>query len=200
MPKAAGPGARRPGDGREGPKRLLALSGAVVMAVYAVGYVRTEGPARQAQAAAAALAQTTGAPTAAAGGPGVSGSATGAASSAVPAGSAAAPASGAAAGGSASAAGGSTKTAATKYRNGSFSATGYGFHGPISVTLVVSGGRIKSASVTACGTTYSCSLMDPLAAQVVSLQGPPVDYIGGATASSDAYYQAVTSALGQAKA
>ena len=68
MPKAAGPGGRRPGDGRDGSKRLLALSGAVVVAAYAVGYVRTEGPARQALAAATALANATGAPTATAGG------------------------------------------------------------------------------------------------------------------------------------
>lgn len=207
MPKAAGPGGRRPGDGRDGSKRLLALSGAVVVAAYAVGYVRTEGPARQALAAATALANATGAPTATAGG---SASLPGATSSGTPAGSTTAPASGTAAGGSASgtgapaasssAAGGSAKKAATTYHNGSFTATGYGFHGPITVTLKVAGGRITSAGITACGTTYPCNIMDPLVAQVVSVQGPPVDYIGGATASSDAYYQAVTSALSQARA
>ena len=52
----------RPASGDKGGKaatnRLMALSGAIVVAVYGAGYLRTEGPAHQAASAAAVFSQT----------------------------------------------------------------------------------------------------------------------------------------------
>ena len=192
---------------KAGANRLMALSGAVIVAVYATGYIRTEGPARQAAAAAAAFAQaaraasvsTLSTPTQG----NASSSATGGSGSVSPASvsssTQAVSSSSANPSSTTTAKSSSSSSAASPYKNGSYTATGYGFHGPIGVTVVVSGGKIASANVTYCGTTYSCHYMSPLSAQVVSVQGPPIDYVAGATASSDAYYQAVTQALAKAK-
>lgn len=66
------------------------------------------------------------------------------------------------------------------------------------VAVVVHRGRIVSANVTRCGTTYTCQYVSPLVSEVVSSQAAPVDYVSGATASSAAYYQAVVGALTKA--
>lgn len=168
----------RPKGKKTATNRLLALSGAAVLAVYGAGYVRTEAPAHQAAAAAAVFSHPGSTP-------GLSGSAHAAVSTPAPSSAGSAPA--------------VATTTTLAYRDGSYTATGYGFHGPVAVTVVIKSGKIVSANVTSCGTTYSCSYITPLVQQVVSVQGPPTDYVSGATASSDAYYQAVTSALGQAK-
>jgi len=219
----------------------MALSGAVVVAVYTAGYSRTEAAAQRADAALAALKAAAGTSPLQAGGsvssaltsatiastPPAATGASGASGSGAPAGASSGaaantpPASGSSAGSGAAAAAGSSapassstpaaappaqsssapaaaKPVAAKYKNGSYTATGWGPHGPMQVTVVVKKGRIASANVTQCGTTYPCNYMQPLAQLVVSQQSAPVDYVSGATASSMAYQQAVTTALSQA--
>lgn len=165
--------------------RLMALSGAVIVAVYAVGYSHTEAAARRAATPppAAVAAQTSGPAGQASQTSGVANSSV---SSATPA--------------TAGSQAGASKTGAAsgKYRSGTYSAQGWGPHGPVTVAVVVRGGRIVSANVTVCGTTYPCNYLSPLVSEVVQNQGPPTDYVSGATASSEAYYEAVTQALAKA--
>ena len=75
---------------------------------------------------------------------------------------------------------------------------GYSRHGNIQATVIVKGGKIISANVTRCSTRYPCDLVNPLADQVVAQQIDQVDLISGATDSSDAYAQAVQTALAKA--
>jgi uncharacterized protein with FMN-binding domain len=64
---------------------------------------------------------------------------------------------------------------------------------------VIEGGRIASATIAQCLTRYSCSWIDALPGQVVSRQNTNVDYVSGATQSTDAFADAVTEALSKAK-
>ncbi len=89
---------------------------------------------------------------------------------------------------------------AAGYRDGTYTGVGNSRHGGIQATVVVNGGKITSAAVTGCGTRYPCSKVTPLVNQVLATQAAPVHYVSGATDSSQAYYQAVASALAQARA
>ncbi len=218
-------GARRtpPPRAKSATNRLMALSGAVIVAVYTAGYARTAVSAQQTNVAMAALRAAAGAeqsgsslggtlgagtygssPPPTASGTETAGGAQ--ASAAPPAPSKASAGSSGSAGGAESAPGASGTTppasagapAATKYKDGTYTATGFGPHGPIQATVVIRQGRITSANVTQCGTTYSCSYIQPLIQLVVQRQSAPADYISGATASSYAYYQAVVNALAKA--
>ncbi len=93
---------------------------------------------------------------------------------------------------------GGRQAQASGLRDGSYTGVGNSRHGGMEVTVVVKGGKLVSANVTGCGTRYPCSKVNPLVSEVVNRQGPPVDYVSGATDSSMAYIQAVRSALGQA--
>lgn len=84
------------------------------------------------------------------------------------------------------------------YRDGTYKAVGTSRHGDIEATVVIKNGKITSADVSDCGTRYPCSDVNPLIDEVVSRQGTPVHYMSGATDSSNAYTQAVKSALAQA--
>ncbi len=162
-------------DGRARTGRLMALSAGAVLAVYAAGYARTEPAARSIAAATArATAAVTGG-----GGP-------------------AAPAGGGGPGAPAPGASSSSSPASSGYRNGTYTATGYGMHGPITVAVVIAGGRIKSVAITACGTTFPCSYVSGLPAQVVAAQSAQVELVSGATFSSLAFQSAVEQALSQA--
>lgn len=90
--------------------------------------------------------------------------------------------------------------AASRLRDGSYSATGTSRHGNIGVTVVVSGGKIVSADIVSCQTRYPCSRVAALPGQVVSKQSANVNYVSGATDSSKAYKSAVTQAISQAMA
>jgi uncharacterized protein with FMN-binding domain len=94
--------------------------------------------------------------------------------------------------------GGAAATSA--YRDGTYTAVGTSRHGDIQATVVISGGKIVSAQVSACNTRYPCSRVNPLVSEVVSRQAAPVNHVSGATDSSRAYTAAVTAALAQARA
>jgi uncharacterized protein with FMN-binding domain len=85
------------------------------------------------------------------------------------------------------------------YRDGTYTGWGYSRHGDIQASVVIQDGRIFSAEIAQCLTRYSCSWISHLPGQVISRQSPEVDYVSGATQSTDAYYGAVVEALNKAK-
>jgi uncharacterized protein with FMN-binding domain len=160
----------------------LALSSAVIVTVYSIGYVNTHSSLERLTATAESVAPS----------PGVSATAA----------TAAPPSAQSRAGGSAPAA---TPTApavsaSVTLRDGSYTGTGNSRHGGLQATVVVSGGKIVSAAVTSCHTRYPCTDVDPLVRAAVQNQGVPTTNVSGATDSSRAYKQAVSSALAQARA
>ncbi len=90
--------------------------------------------------------------------------------------------------------------ASATYKDGSYTGSGNSRHGGMQVKVVIQGGKITSANVVSCGTRYPCSDIDPLISAAVSKQAVPTNHVSGATDSSQAYKQAVTAALKQAKA
>lgn len=83
--------------------------------------------------------------------------------------------------------------------DGTYTGWGTSRHGDIEATVVVANGRIASASISRCLTRYSCSWIAHLQKQVVDRQSPEVDYVSGATQSTNAFYYAVVEALSKAK-
>ncbi len=84
-------------------------------------------------------------------------------------------------------------------KDGTYLGWGNCRHGDIQAKVVVTDGRISSATINQCLTRYSCSWIDALPPQVVARQSPNVDYVSGATQSTDAFYWAVVDALLKAK-
>ena len=66
-------------------------------------------------------------------------------------------------------------------------------------SVVIEGGRIVSATIAQCLTRYSCSWIADLPPQVVKRQSPEVDYVSGATQSTNAFYYGIVEALAKAK-
>lgn len=91
-------------------------------------------------------------------------------------------------------------TQAAAYKDGSYVGNGNSRHGGMQVTVVIKDGKIASANVTSCGTRYPCSDVNSLARAAVSKQTVPTNHVSGSTDSSQAYEQALTNALKQAKA
>ena len=89
--------------------------------------------------------------------------------------------------------------AAQAYKDGSYTGWGTSRHGDIQATVVIENGRIASAVISQCLTRYSCSWVAHLQGQVVTRQSPEVDYVSGATQSTNAFYYAVVEALAKAK-
>lgn len=85
------------------------------------------------------------------------------------------------------------------YADGTFLGRGTSRHGDIEATVVITGGKLVSASVSACLTRYSCSEVNPLIREALQRQGVPVNHVSGATDSSNAYKQAVAAALSKSK-
>jgi len=85
-----------------------------------------------------------------------------------------------------------------KWRDGAWSGWGHSPHGDIEATVVVEAGRIKSAVISQCRTRYSCSVISDLVPQVAQRQSPEVDYVSGATESTNAFYYALVAALSKA--
>ncbi len=86
-----------------------------------------------------------------------------------------------------------------RLKDGAYLGWGSSRHGDIQALVEVKDGEILSASVAQCLTQYSCSRIDMLPGQVVTRQSAEVDYVSGATQSSNAFYYAVVNALKQAK-
>jgi uncharacterized protein with FMN-binding domain len=91
-----------------------------------------------------------------------------------------------------------TTTAQPKYKNGTYLGWGTSRHGDIQASVVVQDGQITSAVIATCATRYPCSWIVNLPPQVVVRQSPKVDYVSGATQSSDAFSDAVADALSKA--
>ena len=85
------------------------------------------------------------------------------------------------------------------FKDGTYSAWGTSRHGDIEATVLIKGGKIEAAIISQCLTQYSCSLISELPIQVVLRQSPEVDFVSGATQSTNAFYYAVVNALKKAK-
>jgi uncharacterized protein with FMN-binding domain len=85
------------------------------------------------------------------------------------------------------------------YKDGTYTGWGTSRHGDIQASVVIEGGRIASASISQCLTRYPCSWIVALPPQVAQRQSPEVDYVSGATQSTNAFYYAVVEALSKAK-
>lgn len=86
-----------------------------------------------------------------------------------------------------------------QFRDGVYRGYGTSRHGDIEAEVEVSGGRISTTRISQCLTRYSCSWISQLPGEVVARQTARVDYVSGATQSSDAFIQAVTDALSKAQ-
>lgn len=85
------------------------------------------------------------------------------------------------------------------YKDGLYYGWGTSRHGDIQASVEIRDGRIYAAKITQCLTRYSCSWIAHLQGQVAARQSPEVDYVSGATQSTNAFYYAVVEALKQAK-
>jgi uncharacterized protein with FMN-binding domain len=86
-----------------------------------------------------------------------------------------------------------------QFKDGVYRGYGTSRHGDIEAEIEVSGGRIGTVRISQCLTRYSCSRISELLDEVVARQSAKVDYVSGATQSSDAFIQAVTDALSKAR-
>jgi uncharacterized protein with FMN-binding domain len=93
----------------------------------------------------------------------------------------------------------STEPTAPQWKDGTYLGWGTSRHGDIQAQVVIEGGRIASATIAQCLTRYSCSVIAKLPPQVAERQSPEVDYVSGATQSTNAFYYAVVEALSKAK-
>jgi uncharacterized protein with FMN-binding domain len=96
----------------------------------------------------------------------------------------------------------SAKTADTAHvqlKDGTFAGWGTSRHGDVEAAVQIKDGRIVSAFIVQCLTQYSCSWISALPPQVVTRQSAEVDYVSGATQSSNAFYYAIVEALSKAK-
>ena len=84
-------------------------------------------------------------------------------------------------------------------KDGTYYGWGTSRHGDIQASVVIEKGRITAASIAQCLTRYSCSWIAALPPQVVSRQSAEVDFITGATQSTNAFYYAILEALAKAK-
>jgi uncharacterized protein with FMN-binding domain len=86
-----------------------------------------------------------------------------------------------------------------QYKDGTYLGWGTSRHGDIQAQVVITGGRIASATIAQCLTRYDCSVIARLPPQVAQRQSPETDYVSGATQSTNAFYYAVVEALSKAK-
>jgi uncharacterized protein with FMN-binding domain len=85
------------------------------------------------------------------------------------------------------------------YKDGSYSGRGHSRHGDIQALVTIEDGKIVYAAITDCATLYPCDVIDKLPAQVLARQSADVDFVAGATESTNAFYYAVLQALTKAK-
>ncbi|MDQ6670914.1 MAG: FMN-binding protein [Chloroflexota bacterium] len=161
------------------PRRIVALSGSAIAAIYAAGFVVT----RAADASLAAGSSTAAAP------------AINTLASTTPS-AAPTPVVGASASTSAVA----TASKASGYADGTYSGQGTSRRGGLGVSVTIQGGAITNVQITSVNTEYPVSRIASLPAAVVKQQTASVNVISGATYSSQAFTQAVQQALGVAQA
>jgi uncharacterized protein with FMN-binding domain len=89
-------------------------------------------------------------------------------------------------------------TSQMKYKDGTYLGWGSSRHGDIQASVVIQDGQIVSTAIATCATRYSCSWIANLAGKVVERQSPNVDYVSGATQSSNAFSDAIAQALSKA--
>jgi uncharacterized protein with FMN-binding domain len=89
-------------------------------------------------------------------------------------------------------------TGQLKYKDGTYLGWGTSRHGDIQASVVIQDGQIVSTAIATCATRYSCSWIANLPGQVVERQSPKVDYVSGATQSSNAFSDAIAEALSKA--
>jgi uncharacterized protein with FMN-binding domain len=86
-----------------------------------------------------------------------------------------------------------------KMKDGVFYGWGTSRHGDIQASIEIENGKIIGAYISQCRTQYSCSWVSALPGQVVQRQSAEVDYVSGATQSSNAFYYGVVEALKKAR-
>jgi uncharacterized protein with FMN-binding domain len=91
------------------------------------------------------------------------------------------------------------KEESNQLKDGTFYGWGTSRHGDIQASVEIKNGRITGAYISQCLTRYSCSWISMLPPQVIQRQTAEVDYVLGATQSSNAFYYAIVEALKQAK-
>jgi uncharacterized protein with FMN-binding domain len=91
------------------------------------------------------------------------------------------------------------KNDAAQLKDGVYYGWGTSRHGDIQASVEVRNGKIVGAYIAQCLTQYSCSWVSALPPEVVQRQSAEVDYVSGATQSSNAFYYAVIDALKKAK-
>lgn len=90
-------------------------------------------------------------------------------------------------------------TIAARWKDGDWVGRGHCHHGDIITTVTIRNGRIQTAIISQCLTRYACSVIDELPPQVLQRQSPEVDFVSGATESTEAFYTALTEALSRAR-
>ncbi len=88
---------------------------------------------------------------------------------------------------------------APKWFDGSFTGWGRSRHGDIQATVAIENGKITYVAISICDTRYPCDVIAKLPGQVLERQSPEVDFVAGATESTNAFYYAVVEALKKAK-
>jgi uncharacterized protein with FMN-binding domain len=91
------------------------------------------------------------------------------------------------------------KEESNQLKDGTFYGWGTSRHGDIQASVEIKNGKITGAYISQCLTRYSCSWISMLPPQVTQRQSAEVDYVSGATQSSNAFYYAIVEALKQAK-
>ncbi len=84
--------------------------------------------------------------------------------------------------------------------DGTYSATGTGIHGEVSVEIVVEGGAIKSATVDVSGETvgYGADHQADFEEQIVKANGAEIDGVSGSTFTSNGIKEAYAKVLEEA--
>ena len=92
-------------------------------------------------------------------------------------------------------------TPESPYKDGVYASSGWETrHGHVDVRVEIVEGRIASASVLYCGMRWPCTDVNALIAQVPQMQTSEVGMISGATQTSEAFTSAVANALSLARA
>jgi len=91
------------------------------------------------------------------------------------------------------------KLESKQLKDGVYYGWGTSRHGDIQASVEIENGRIIGAYISQCLTQYSCSWISALPPEVTARQSAEVDYVSGATQSSNAFYYAVMDALKKAR-